>query len=265
MHKKRLNLDVLIKILVLIGFSTFFLYLIFSKNVSLYVHPRNTPYLLFAGVAMFAIAIFLLLEIFSQKDSKSPLPLLFFLVPLILAFFVPAQSFDTQSGGYTALSLTTRANNTNQTFSFGNNTPPSTEASEEELRNLNRSYLLELEGGKISMNDTNFARWLMEIYSNLDSYENTPIELTGFIYIDDTLSLDEFVLSRMMMVCCVADLEMIGLLAKYGDNKTLEPDSWVSITGTLYKTKHDDSYIPKINVEQINPVVPPRNQYVYPF
>lgn len=265
MDKKRLNLDVFIKIIILIGFSTFFLYLILSQNVSLYVHPRNTPYLLFAGVAMFVIAIFLLLELFSSKDTKSPLPLLFFLVPLILAFFVPAEPFDTQSGGYTALSLTTRANDTNQTFSFGNNNLPSTEVSTEDLESLNRSYKLELEEGKISMNDTNFARWLMEIYSNLDSYENTPIELNGFIYVDDTLSVDEFVLSRMMMVCCVADLEMIGILANYEDGKAIEPDSWISVTGTLYKTKRDDAYIPKVKVEQISPVIPPRNQYVYPF
>lgn len=265
MDKKKFNLDVLLKILILIGFSAFFFYLILSRNVSLYVHPRNTPYLLLAGVAMFTIAIFLVLELSSQKNTKSPLPLLFFMVPLILAFFVPAQPFDTLSGGYTALSLTTRANNSSQDFSFGSNNAPSQEATKEDLEVLNRSYFLELEDGKISMNDTNFARWLMEIYSNLDLYDQTPIELTGFVFIDDTLSSDEFVLSRMMMVCCVADLEMVGLLTKYEDTKSLESDSWLRVTGTLSKTKYQDSYIPKVIVNDISPIVPPRNQYVYPF
>jgi putative membrane protein len=266
---KTLNFEVLLKIILLFGFSAFFFMIVIRDRLFFYVHPRNTPYVILAGIAMSSVAIFLWKELFKPKKDQKPGFLFFFMIPLLLAFIVPARPFDINSGGYTNLNLMSRVNADRfQPFTLKDrewieafNPEPLTDA---EFSAMNRPYLA-LEDGVITMNDNNFARWLMEIHENLDNYLGTPITLTGFVFRDQSMNSEEFVTSRMMMVCCVADLEMVGFLGQSTDDTTFPLDTWVRATGTLTKAPYQGVTIPMIQVEVVEEVVRPRNEYVYPF
>ena len=52
----RFNINTAIKIILLLGFASFFMVTIFTGSVSLYVHPRIVPYMIFASVVMVIIA-----------------------------------------------------------------------------------------------------------------------------------------------------------------------------------------------------------------
>jgi putative membrane protein len=266
---KTINLDVLLRIITLFGFSAFFFMIVITKTVVFYVHPRNIPYIILGGLVMAIVALFLLKELFTPPKKEKPAFLTFFIVPLLLAFLLPARPFDTTLGGYTKLNLLSRAN-ANAFQPFTNYDRERIEAfspldqSESELLHINRPYL-EMVDGVIDMNNNNFARWLMEIYENPELYDGTPITLTGFLFQDRSMQQDAFVTSRMMMVCCVADLEMIGLLGQYPNEIKFPSDTWVRTSGTLSKSIYNGVSIPMIKVDTVEEVVRPKNEYVYPF
>jgi putative membrane protein len=68
--KRYLNINVALKILLLLGFAFFFLNSVVTGSVSLYVHPRIIPYLIFAAVVMVIIALLLMGNLFNPQKQK---------------------------------------------------------------------------------------------------------------------------------------------------------------------------------------------------
>ena len=82
--KRYLNINVALKILLLLGFAFFFLNSVVTGSVSLYVHPRIIPYLIFPAVVMIIMALLLLGELFKpHKQKLSLLSLAFLYYPFL--------------------------------------------------------------------------------------------------------------------------------------------------------------------------------------
>lgn len=50
---KKINAEVVAKILILLGFSIFYLKIIVSNEILTYVHPRIIPFAIFGMISMF--------------------------------------------------------------------------------------------------------------------------------------------------------------------------------------------------------------------
>ncbi len=271
----RFNKNVALKILLLFGFSVFFLITIFTGSVSLYVHPRIIPYMFFAAAAMISIALLLFRDLFKPtKENENSWPLLFFIIPLILAFSLPAKSFDSSTGAIGDIQLSsggaTSTSTVEATQKSGN-----TENAEESGSDLDTGDTdeneaakegLSLQNGVLVMDSNNFYECLCEIYADLDQYKQTPVEVVGFVFREDeSLADDEFVPARLMMVCCAADMQPVGLLCQYDKASELKADSWVKVIGTIEETKFDGGTIPCIVAQSVEITEEPDAAYVYPY
>ncbi len=94
------------------------------------------------------------------------------------------------------------------------------------------------------------------------SLDDRKIKLTGFITLGDSGAP---YLSRMSLNCCAADAQPVKVGLSGRVPPTLQPDTWLEITGTYSKKKAkdpvNDGAIPFIDVSRARPVKAPHNQY----
>ena len=297
-----LNINTALKIVTLLGFSCFFMFTIFTGSVNRYVHPRIIPYMIFAAVAMLIIAFLMLSELFKlQKGKSNSLALLFYIIPLVMAFALPAQSFDSSTRTVGDVQLTGKGSvnsNTNSsrvdqqgsnsenditgstTISESNVT--ANESSNDSSKNdvitsttttkSNAAIGEPSNDTTVSQNDVlkmvgdNFYNCMNTIYNDLDTYIGRKIEVVGFVFNDyEEFADNEFVPARLMMVCCAADMEPTGFLCRFNNASELEADSWVKVTGIVGKTEFCGETIPYIEAQSVVKTDKPADEYVYPY
>lgn len=276
MKTRNYNIDAAFKVVVLLGFALFFFLTIQSGQVLKYVHPRNVPFIKFAVIAMVLISLFFIPEVFKpQRIKVSSIPLLFFILPLIMAFLLPTQSFNSDYISYGDLKLQGNSGNVD-------NPEIKTEYSEEdeynediyideysdaENKNIIESNRNELQliDETIIMDNDNYVRWIQEIYENIEKYNGKKIQVSGFVFKDEQFEDNEFVSARMMMVCCAADMQPIGFLCRYDNAAELKVDTWIRVYGTIEKGEFNGNVIPVIEADKVENTEKPEFDYVYPF
>lgn len=271
-NSRRFNMDALLKILLLFGFSVFFLIVICTGSVSLYVHPRIIPYMFFASAAMIMIAILLLRKLFEPGNIKAnSWHLLFFIIPLLMAFALPAKSFDSSAGTLGDVQLSDNTAKPVQEMkeadipaesSMGSTTSDTGDTAASDATDEGNL----IKNGTLVMNSSNFYKCLCEIYADMDKYVGTKIEVIGFVYSDnEDFAENEFVPARLMMVCCAADMQPVGFLCQYDKASELESYAWVKVCGTLEKAGFDGETIPCIKAESVEEAEKPVEEYIYPY
>jgi uncharacterized repeat protein (TIGR03943 family) len=58
-----------------------------------------------------------------------------------------------------------------------------------------------------------------------------PVRVTGFVFRDDRLPRDWFVVARFVVQCCAVDAQPIGLPVRVVGGALPEPGSWVAVSG----------------------------------
>ncbi|MDF2926115.1 MAG: hypothetical protein K0R57_5029 [Paenibacillaceae bacterium] len=116
----------------------------------------------------------------------------------------------------------------------------------------------------ISIEDTGF----MEVVSSIDFYMNNfigkKVDITGFVYREDDMQDNQFVVSRFAVQCCSADASPFGFMAESSLGKDLKKDTWVKITGILGTTSYGGNEILKIEASKIERIPAPKTPYVFP-
>ncbi len=270
----RFHFDIAAKILMLLGFAGFYLQTLFTGSVTLYVHPRIIPYILFAATVMIVNAVLLFGQFFNPGTKKaSAWPLLFFIIPLIMAFTLPAVSFDSDTGtaGDIQLSVSDSASNEKESAAVqeaDTDTVPdnSDSVAVEEPEKESSAAENEMQDGVLVFNNENYYEYLCDIYADLAVYKGTEVELTGFVYNgDDGFADDEFVAARLLMVCCAADMQTVGLLCRWDGASGLESDTWVKVTGTITGIEFGEEVTPLVEVEIVEMIDKPDTEYIYPY
>ena len=174
------------------------------------------------------------------------------MIPIILGLLVNPQGLSGEIAGKKKLSLIEN-NNINTTL-------PSTKENTTTLKAA--SALLEV-------NSSNFTHITDDImYINTDKYIGQKIKITGFVYKDATTTKNEFVVARLMIICCAADAAIAGLLCDFDNASSFKTDQWVTVTGTIGKVSHlyssKTQKIPFIKVDKVELAEKPTMPYVYP-
>lgn len=274
---KKLNLDVIIKILILIGFSVFYLKIIISNEIIMYVHPRIIPFAIFGVISMIIITLFLVSDGFHNKKKKIKFKnYIIFILPLIMVFFM--QNINANSAIKTNDATTNETsdnslnNDLNKTSNI-TNTLISADSTYELYSGktesdgqgiINKKYL-DIENNIIEVNQKNFVFSLDEIIGNPDKYAGKEIEITGFVYRDEDSKENEFIIGRFMMVCCAADMQIAGIRCDNNNLESYSNDTWVKIKGKIKKDTYEGQVDPLIVVEYIEKDLSPDTSYVYPF
>lgn len=63
------------------------------------------------------------------------------------------------------------------------------------------------------------------------------------------------------MSCCVADVQIVGLMCEYDNSVDLKENEWVSVEGVIDVKDNK----PVINVKEVIKLEKPKNSYIYPI
>ncbi|TYQ12700.1 UNVERIFIED_CONTAM: putative membrane protein [Acetivibrio alkalicellulosi] len=253
-----INVDAILKSLVLLGFAVFFLTSFISGNYLFYVNPRYGLYIVFGAIAMILISVFFLKDIFkvSRRQRPNKLNYLIFLIPLVIAFVIPGGTIEPNSLHSFQMSVEAGAGT-------GDN-EEDTEKNISERKKLREEDIIR-DDGTILMNDDSFMYWYEELYINQKRYIGREIEVIGFVFRMDDFNQSEFVPARFMMVCCAADMQPGGFLSRYENASQFADNSWVKVVGTIEQTVFRNQSMPVIIAHTVEQVEKPEMEYVYPF
>ncbi|GCL73080.1 TIGR03943 family putative permease subunit [Paenibacillus naphthalenovorans] len=116
----------------------------------------------------------------------------------------------------------------------------------------------------IQVREEFFIETLTSVDLYLDRFIGKKLEMTGFVYRQEEMKNNQFVVGRFSIQCCSADAAPFGVLAEYDRAAALADDSWVTVTGTIGKTTFNDIEIMVLKVEKVAKAEPSKNPYVYP-
>lgn len=248
MSNKRFNFNIgeFTWLILLFAISFYFYRLVHLGEISMFINPNMNKYVVFASASLLILGIFQVPKILNAPDGKPKFGCLIFAIPVVIGVLVnPIRLTQgiTEAKGV-------------------NFTQDSTPASTKKVNNNETK----ITSGEIIMNDKNYFAFLNEISEEPNKFKNYKINLTGFVYRDENIKDDRFIIARMLMICCAADAQTVGFLCDYKGQK-FDKGTWVQITGTLdtadYDDNKQDSLIPLIRVQSIKKIEPPASKYIY--
>lgn len=226
--------------IVLVSFSYYLYYLLWTKSLYKFIHPRMTIYIIFALVVLIALSILQLIKVL-RKSHDLCKPSIVFVLPIALFYAVNPQGLNSDIVSTKGISTTAY-----HTVSHASN-----------LVNT------------INITASNFNDKIDELTYNASKYKGKQITVSGFIYRNSNFPKDTFDVARMIIVCCAADAEINGIACHLTSSFDFKDDQWVSIKGTLATIKNfvpndiDSNILPIINVTSIKTISKPINPYIY--
>jgi uncharacterized repeat protein (TIGR03943 family) len=114
--------------------------------------------------------------------------------------------------------------------------------------------------------ERNILDWVMVISEtdNPAALNGQEVDVIGFVYRDERFGEEQFLLSRFTITCCVADAVAVGLVVDAEDTADYPVDTWVQVTGTFAEGEIDGQPIPVVIPDEIVPIQPPDQPYLYP-
>lgn len=108
----------------------------------------------------------------------------------------------------------------------------------------------------------------IEILSAIDLFQDNfigkKLEISGFVYHDDDMKANQFVVARFSVSCCSADASPFGVMIESDKANLFPKDTWVKVTGTIGKTSYGGNDIMKLGSTKIEKIPAAKDPYVYP-
>ncbi|MDT8719466.1 TIGR03943 family protein [Clostridium sp. 19966] len=215
--------------------------LLVSGKIFYFIHPRMLIYIRICLVFLVVLIIVQIIELFMKNSERHECSFII-LFPVILAVLINPQGLSGQVAANKGTILS-------QKVSLKDSA-------------INPSDLF--------VNDSNFTSVTDDIiYSDPNKYKGKKLTITGFVYKSNDMGKNEFLIARLMMVCCAADAEVTGILSSFDKSYTLKSDEWITISGTIDTTTKKSGtgaseVIPIVIVKSIVPAQKPKNPYIYP-
>ena len=271
--KKNTRLQVILQTVILFGFALYFTGAVVSGSAYRYVHERHVPMLLLSAAVFFSIGVLKLKRVLQELQLHNS----FFNHGYAAVFDRPTG--DSRSGradifgsavfavALAGMVVAAKTGVAFSQFSYADSLGSQYTAAPPARTALTRIAppQLPLQDGRIIMDDDTFSLWLTELYTKLDKWVGAEITAVGSVWKDSELfEPHDFALARMMMTCCAADMQPVGLLAQWSGAQELTDGEWVEITGTLSKKTYKAGFDPYIIVASVKKIDSPGREYIYP-
>lgn len=115
----------------------------------------------------------------------------------------------------------------------------------------------------VEITANNYTNVLKAVHEDIDEYVGKKVHFTGYVYRVFDLTDTQFVLARNMIISSDNKAVVVGFLCNYDNAKDFENNTWVDITGTITKGNYHGD-IPIIEIDEINQVDSPSDEFVYP-
>jgi len=209
-----------------------------TGKIFYFLHPRLFIYSVFASVMLFILFLFEIYKMFKAKiHHHYKVKLLPYFMFLLFILTCAVYEFD------------------NSTQNIVKN----------KEANLTVAIMSKGEGfgeGVINVDSKNYLDVMEELTNNLDKYVGREIIIEGFVYRNKDFSKNQFVVARMLVTCCAADAQIVGLMVDAGLN--IKDNSWVRVRGYIKRGSYDNQQIPVIEAKSIDLIKKPKEEYIYP-
>jgi len=261
---RKFNFEEFIEFIVLLGYAVFFCYLLVTGKIYNFISPKMKGYMIFSFVIFTLLALYKGNNIFvPQKNRFVSRSYFILIITLVIGFIAAKEGLNTGISANKGLNLST----------FSNSDKIKTPSKSESIKDKNKNDI-SIESGNdtniIIINEKNFYNSINELGMNVEKYKGEKVKISGFVFIKEGFEKDEFVVARMLMACCAADAQVIGIMSKLDTGIALEKDSWIEVEGIIEVKENKDSAtnisfkIPVIKVEKVNKIKKPESIYVYP-
>ena len=92
----------------------------------------------------------------------------------------------------------------------------------------------DLDTDRITLVHVAAATWSPDAMQQLVARAGSPVSFEGFVTRRDGLPADEFILTRFLVSCCVADALSVQIRVVGAPAGRFEEDQWVRVDGNLY-------------------------------
>jgi len=232
----------LLQSLLLVALSVFLAGKIIDGKVTWYINQRFLP-LTFVGIILLAV---MAQAVFRQARNKEnaqehthilPGNLFILLIPALLGTFLPARPLDA-----TAVDLKGITTNAPIVSSDG----------------AERQF-------EAAADQRNILDW-MRIFNDendLSSYLGQQAHVIGFVYYDEYLPDNIFLISRFIITCCAADAYAIGIPVEW-NGEVFDENTWVKVKGQVQYTEWNDQKLPLILADSVEITEVPGQPYLFP-
>jgi uncharacterized repeat protein (TIGR03943 family) len=108
----------------------------------------------------------------------------------------------------------------------------------------------------------------IEILSSIDLFQKNFIgkkmEISGFVYHEDDMKPNQFVVARFSVSCCSADASPFGVMIETSKANLFPKDTWVNVTGVIGTTTYAGNDIMKLDATKVEKIPAAKDPYVYP-
>lgn len=115
--------------------------------------------------------------------------------------------------------------------------------------------------------DKNQLDWLNTFAGSAhpaEDFAGQPVDVVGFVFRDERFDANQFMVTRFVVSCCVADANVAGMVVEAPDAATLAADQWVQVRGVLAPGQLGERALPVVVAASITPVDAPPQPYLYP-
>lgn len=235
----------LLKVAALAGLLGLHLYLLMSGQIVTFIAPSYVIIVKISTVLLAVFMIYLLVTFNKKKETiTTGLSQVAPFLPIFVAlFYIPTNS------AVTTVAVMPQSDQVNIDGFFmggsGGATPEQTENT------------------TLDFTNENFVSLYNMIYSD-DTVGGKKITITGFASLDQRVGKGRFIIARMVMVCCAADMIPIGVICQAGEGMEFLDKNWYEVTGILtYEDTSDGSRQPIIMVTGDKKIEQPETPYVY--
>jgi uncharacterized repeat protein (TIGR03943 family) len=228
--------------LMLIALTLFLVGKLINGKLTWYINLRFVPLTLLAIVLLAAMAqaIFTYSRKRISDDDHvhaSSSNLLILLLPVLIGVLLPARPLDSSA-------VDTKGVNVNAPL-IANTTATEFE---------------------VAADQRNILDW-MRIFNyekDLTPYLNQNAKIIGFVYHDDRLPDDQFLVSRFVVSCCAADAFAVGIPVQWDGASAFEANTWVQVEGLVEATQFNGQKTPLVLASSVETVRAPEQPYLFP-
>lgn len=224
-----------LKTLVLGAWATFFIWLLISGKVKMFIGPRTYWVVVFGAVCLTLATVAQLFLKPSEDDAPSPawwVGYAAMLFPIFLVLLVPEPNLG---------SLAASRKSSGGVVSAAALQPPELQP-----------------GEKVSFQEIAYAVESEEYAAGFGIGEGYEVDLIGFVSATDGASSETFTLTRFSIFCCAADAVPYTISVRPPDGERYPLDEWLRVRGVL--TRDGDTLV--VSAEAIEAVDAPDDPYI---
>jgi len=115
--------------------------------------------------------------------------------------------------------------------------------------------------------EKNIMDWWNDFRSaagGMASFAGQEVRVSGFVYHDERYGADQFMVTRFVVSCCVADANVLGLLVQWPTAQTPANDQWVAVEGVFVANPDPHAPMPLVAARTVTSIAVPSQPYLYP-